>query len=96
MTTVTLANLMRARDDSLRARPTPLLARLLRKVRGLTLAPVWRVLAVAVLAGAGFVSRHGLVLAACTAIVVGAATLSAMAAWITAGAALFFLEARRR
>jgi hypothetical protein len=96
VTTVSLAELLAARDESLRARPTPLLARWARRLARIDLRPVWRICVMVVLHMFGFGMRHGLVLAACTAFVVGAATLSATAAWITAGAALVFLEARRR
>jgi hypothetical protein len=96
VTTVSLAELLAARDDSLRVRRSPLLARLLVKARRIDVRPALRALAIAAIVVFRFGVRHGLVLAACTAFVVGAATLSITAAWAVAGAALFFLEARRR
>lgn len=96
MTTISLAGLIAARNESLRARPVPLPARLLFKVRRINVRPVFRALMLVFVLTVRFTARHGLVLAACSALVVGAATLSATAAWITTAGALFFLEARRR
>jgi hypothetical protein len=96
VTTVSLAELLAGRDESLRVRRTPWTLRALSRLRRIDLRPALRALAVVALAVLGFASRHGLVLAGCTALVVCAATLSITAAWGTAAAALFFLEARRR
>lgn len=98
VTTVTLQALMRERDESIasiRAKPSAL-ARLRHYLRAIDLRRTLRVPLLAVLTIAGFVSRHGLVIGGCCALVIGAATLSATAAWIMAAASLFFLEARRR
>lgn len=94
MTTATLSELLGVRDESLRVRParTPALTLLRRRIRALDLAPARRALLVSLL----FVSRHGLVLSGCTAVVIAAATLSTTVAWIMVGASMFFLEARRR
>ena len=92
VTTVSLADLFAVRDESLRVRREPFWSRLIARVRRIDTRP----LLLTLLLTMRFVTRHGLVVGGCAAIVVGAATLSITAAWITAGAALFFLEARRR
>lgn len=94
MTTVSLSELLSIRDESIRVRPAgrPLFAPLLRRLRRISLRPA-RLALLAVLA---FVTKHGLVLSGCAALVISAATLSVTAAWIMAGLSLFFLEARRR
>lgn len=98
MTTVTLAELLSARDESLTWRREGVRwhARVLERVRALEWKPVAAFLMVAVVAAAGFFSRHGLVLSGCASFVIGAAIVTPVAGWITAGVALFFLEARRR
>lgn len=98
MTTVTLSELLSTRNESLVARRTRSRwhARALARVRATDWKPVMTVAAAVVLAVAGFLSRHALVLAGCVAFVIGAALVSAVAGWAVAGVALFFLEARRR
>ena len=98
MTTVTLAQLLSARDASItlrRERPR-WHVRALSRVRATDWKPVAAALLAAVLAVAGFLSRHGLVLGGCASFVIGAAIVTPVAGWIVAGVALFFLEARRR
>lgn len=93
MTTVSLATLLAARDESLRAvrtRPT-WYARALAWVRGLR----WAWVMTALLATAGFTSRHGLVIGAGGAFVIGASMISHVAGWFVAGVVLIFLELRR-
>jgi hypothetical protein len=94
MTVVTLHELLSRRDESLVYHRPHLagLTRLAHKIRHIDLAPTWRALLVSLL----FVARHALVLGGCTAIVIAAVTVSATLGWVAAGAALFFLEARRR
>lgn len=92
MTVVTLATLMDRQRESLRIPRATGLTRLARRIRAIDLTPARRALLAVVLA----VSRHALVLGGCVAMVISAATVSATLAWITTGAALFFLEARRR
>jgi len=98
MTTVTLSALLSARDESiaLRRERARWHVRALARVRALEWKPVMTVLVVAAVAVAGFLSRHGLVLGGCASFVIGAAIVTPVAGWITAGVALFFLEARRR
>lgn len=98
MTTVTLATLMQARDESLairRARPA-WLSRAIARVRQVALTTVTARITVAALLLAGFVTRHGLVLAGLSAFVIAAALAAPIAGWVVAGAALLFLEVRRR
>lgn len=98
MTTVTLATLLAARDESLAvrsARPA-WLSLAWRRVREANYAVVTaRVVAIA-LTLAGFSSKHGLVLGALAAFVIAAATFAPAAAWIVGGVGLLFLEVRRR
>lgn len=98
MTTVTLSALLDARNESLRVPRASGVARVQTVLRALSrgLRPVFAGLVIALAAVAGFTFRHGLVLAGCAALVVGAATLSITAAWVVAAGSLFFLEARRR
>jgi hypothetical protein len=94
VSTATLAELMAGQRESLRARPprpSPL-ALLLIRARRIDLHP----LLVMVTSVMIFVNRHGIVLAACTAFVIASCTISLTLGLFTAGAALFFLEARRR
>jgi hypothetical protein len=94
MTVVTLHDLLARRDESMAAPKVRALAlrRLARRIRRIDLAPAWRALVLAMI----FISRHVLVLAGCAAIVISAAIVSSSLGWLAAGAALFFLEARRR
>ena len=94
MTTVSLSELLSIRDESIAVRRahTPALVSLLRRIRRIDLAPARRLLAVLAL----LVTKHGLVLSGCAALVIAASTLSTTAAWIMGGISLFFLEARRR
>lgn len=103
MTTVSLSELLSARDESLAVRRTRPAwhSRALTWMRAFDWSAVRtgrfaHVVTVVVLALAGFLSRHALVLAGCAAFVIAAALLSAVAGWVVAGVALFFLEARRR
>lgn len=98
MTTVTLATLLAARDESLAvrvARPA-WLSLALRRVRGVDYAAGWARVAAAVVLTLAFCSRHGLVLGALAAFVIAAATFAPAAAWIVGGVSLLFLEVRRR
>lgn len=96
VTTVSLSELFAARDESLRVQRVSAWVRLAARIRRIDLAPARRLVMLVLLNAMQFMTRHALVLCGCAAIVVGAATISITAAWITAGAALFFLEARRR
>lgn len=96
MTTVTLSALLQARDESLRVARTPAWRKALSWVRRIDIAPLRRALLVALLAAFGFTTRHALVVAGLGALVAGAATVSPLAAWLTAGVSLLFLEVRRR
>lgn len=103
MTVVTLGELLSARDDSLRvsARTHPawitaLRHRLARVDLRRVTARVGAMVAAALLALAGLLHRHGLVLAGLASFVVAAALLSAVAALVVAGVSLLFLEVRRR
>lgn len=98
MTTVSLAKLLSARDDSITLRRTRQRwhVRVLARIRAWDTRPVAVALLAAVLTAAGFVSRHGLVLGGCASFVIGAAIVTPVAGWTVAGVALFFLEARRR
>ena len=98
MTVVTLSELMRTQRESLAARPPrpSLLAVLARRIRALDLAPARRATLATILAIAGFISRHALVLGGCSAVVISAATVSATLGWFATATSLFFLEARRR
>lgn len=100
MTVVSLSDLLKVRDESIasmRARPRSRpFAHAFARLRALNLAPARRALALAALWLATFASRHVLVLAGCSAFVTSAAMISPIAGWVTAGLALFFLEARRR
>jgi len=94
MSVVTLSALLDARDESLavrRVRPA-WISRSLRLVRALR----WSWTLVSLLAVAGFLARHGLVLAGCAAFVIAAAIVTPVAGWVVAGVSLLFLEARRR
>ena len=98
MSTATLAELMAGQRESLRARaPRPSgLALLLARVRRIDLRPALRLTLVGLLAVAGFLERHGIVLTACTVLVIASCTISHTLGLFTAAVALFFLEARRR
>lgn len=98
MTVVTLSELMRTQRESLAARPPrpSALARLALRVRRLDLAPARRIALVSLLAVAGFVFRHALVLGGCAATVISAAIIAPSLGWLAVALALFFLEARRR
>lgn len=103
MTTVSLSELLSARDESLAVQRTALrtvrfaMARALAWMRSLGWSGRFaHVVTVVALALAGFLSRHALVLAGCAAFVIAAAMFAAIAGWLVAGVALFFLEARRR
>lgn len=95
MTTVSLNALLRARDQSLTVTRAPAWRRALLRLRTVDLDPTRRALTVALLAALGFVSRHALVVFGLACLVAGAATVSALAAWVVAGASLLFLEVRR-
>lgn len=94
MTTVSLAELLSIRDESIAVRPArrPMLVSLLRRIRRIDLAPARALLTVLVT----LVMKHGLVLSGCAAAVAAASTLSVTATWIMVALSLFFLEARRR
>jgi hypothetical protein len=102
MTVVTLSSLLDARDESLRVeRTTPAwLSRAWARVKTAEYRPVTAragaLLAAVVLALAGFVAKHGLVLGGLATFVIAASMLSVVAAWIVAGVSLLFLEVRRR
>jgi len=98
MTTVTLAQLLSARDESIALRRERVRwhVRALARVRAWDVRPAARALLAVVLAVAGLLSKHGLVLGGCASFVIGAAIVTPVAGWIVAGVALFFLEARRR
>jgi hypothetical protein len=98
MTTVTLSELLSARDESIALRRTRPRwhARVLARVRATDWKPARVGLMAVVLAVAGFLSKHAIVLAGCAAFVVAAAIITPVAGWAVAGVALFFLEARRR
>lgn len=98
MTVTTLSELMAIQRESLAARPArpSTLARLQRRVRSIDLAPARRIMLVSLLAVAGFISRHALVLGGCSAVVISAAIIAPSLGWLAAAASLFFLEARRR
>lgn len=98
MTTVSLSELLGARDESLAVRPVApgWLSLAWRRVRGLRWrAGVTRV-ALAVVALVALLHRHGLVLAGLASFVIAAATIAPVAAWIVAGVSLLFLEVRRK
>lgn len=101
MTTVTLSELLSARDESLTIHRSAW-----RAPRWLTRSWAWArevgsvrvgawVVAIA-LTLAGLLHRHGLVLGGLTAFVVAAATVAPALAWVVAGVSLLFLEVRRR
>lgn len=94
MTTVTLGDLLAARDEGMRVPKTRRrsFAIAWRRIKRINLAPT-RALMVVI---ATFALRHTLVLAGCSAFVISAAMMSPIAGWATAGLALFFLEARRK
>lgn len=94
MSTATLADLMAIQRESLAARPGR--PSLLSRVRRIDLRPALRLALVVLASVTVFVNRHGIVLSACTAVVIGSCTISLTLGLFTAGAALFFLEARRR
>lgn len=98
MTTVPLSVLLRGRDESLMVTRTrrPALRRALSQVRAYDWTPARRALLVSLLAVAGVLSRHGLVVAGLAAFVIAAATVSLTLAWAAGGAGLLFLEVRRR
>lgn len=101
MTTVTLAELLSVRDESIALRRPSrawrfAMARIVARGHALNWKPARAALMAAVLSLAGFLSTHVLVIAGCAAFVIGAAIVAPVAGWIVAGAALFFLEARRR
>lgn len=95
MSVVTLAELLTHRDESIRVSPQRgrvLAIRLARWVSAAAFPASARAIGMLL----HFLNLHGLVLSACAAFVIAAATLSVTLAWFVAGAALFFLEARRR
>jgi hypothetical protein len=98
MSTATLADLMAGQREDLRSRrpgPLPIVA-LLQRLRRVNARPALR-FALAVLASiTGFVNRHGIVLSACTVLVIASCTISLTIGLFTAAVSLFFLEARRR
>ena len=95
---VSLQTLLEARDASLRVRGSRITAALARARRSLAgrVGAVGRALLLVVLFLAGQVHRHGLVLAGLASFVTAAALYSPIAALVTAGVSLFFLELRRR
>lgn len=102
MSVVTLSALLDARNESLavrRARPL-WLSRAWIRLRSVSYTAVTARVGAAVAAWlltlAGFVSRHGLVLAGLTTFVIAAASIAPVAGWIMAGVSLLFLEVRRR
>lgn len=98
MTTASLSELMAIRNESLAARPArpSVITRALARARAIDLAPARRALFVSLLAVAGFLSRHALVLGGCSAVVISAAIVAPALGWLALAGALFFLEARRR
>lgn len=94
MTTVSLSELLSIRDDSLRVTRERRRygALIMARLRAVDLSPVRRALLVSLL----FLTRHALVLSGCAAVVTAAAMITPALGWLTTGAALFFLEARRR
>jgi preprotein translocase subunit SecF len=107
MSVVTLGELLAVRDESLRSeriRSAWLVTLRRRITRSLvmarsqraSLARVGAMVASVLLALAGFLARHGLVLAGLASFVVAAALASTMAALVVAGVSLLFLEVRRR
>lgn len=92
MTTVSLSDLLNARDESIRIPHARRSA--LRTLRIRLHAPAW--LRPALILLATFSAEHGLVLCGCAAVVTSAAMLSIKLGWLVAGLAFFFLEARRR
>lgn len=94
MTVVSLHELLTVRDQSLRVtRSRP---RLRIKFPAVRLMPVWTFVLTIVTTVGYQIHRHGLVLGGCAAFVIAAGMVSPIAALITLGLALFFLEARRR
>lgn len=94
MTTVTLSSLKAQQRRSLvvtRSRP-----RFRIKFPAVRLMPVWTFVLTIVTTVGYQLHRHGLVLGGCAAFVIAAGMVSPIAALITLGLALFFLEARRR
>lgn len=96
MTTTTLHELLDVRDTSLRIERRPryirALQRFLSVARGIRFAWLGRLL----LTLASFVSTHGLTLFGCACMVISAGIVSPALAWLVAGGAFFFLEARRK
>jgi hypothetical protein len=94
MNTVTLGELLAARDEGMRVPKTKRrpFAIAWRRIKRINLAPA-RVLMVVI---ATFALRHTLVLAGCAAFVIAASMMTPIAGWAVAGLALFFLEARRK
>jgi len=93
-----LRDLLEARDASLRVRGSRITAALVRARRLVAgrAGAAGRALLIAVLFVASQVHRHGLVLAGLASFVLAAALYSPIAALVTAGVSLFFLELRRR
>jgi uncharacterized membrane protein YhaH (DUF805 family) len=94
VSTATLSELLGARNESLYARPAhePALTLLIRRLRRIDLSPARRALLALLLV----ITKHGLVLSGCTALIIAASTLSVTATWIMVAISMFFLEARRR
>lgn len=78
-----------------RARPL-ILRRIMSQVRALDWSPARRATVAALLAVAGLLARHGLVVAGLLAFVVAAAMVAPVLAWVVSGVSLLFLEVRRR
>src|SRR5690242_19220785 len=95
MTTVSLSELLNIRDESIKVRSRPSILAHLRAIRLPRLAPPAWLRPVFMLVAA-FVARHILVLSGCASVVTSAAMITPALGWLAAGAALFFLEARRR
>jgi hypothetical protein len=98
VSTATLAELMagQRRDLASRAPKPSILTAVMAKLRHVNLRPALRIALVSLLSIAGFLGRHGIVLTACTVLVIASCTISLTLGLFTAAASLFFLEARRR
>lgn len=102
MTAVTLGDLLNARDESLAVTPvrpswlSVAWRRVRASARGVRWSAVAARVAMAVITLAALLHRHGLILAGLASFVVAASQVSTLAAWITAGVSLLFLEVRRK
>ncbi len=96
MTTVTLSDLLDARNESIYVRPRAGFRAHARRAYVFLRRPRFAWLAPLVSLLVGFVARHALVLFGCAAVVTSACMVSIKLGWLIAGLAFFFLEARRR